>query len=268
MIYPPKINPQKEVEKITTFIKQTFVSTEKGKALVPVSGGIDSATSLFLTARALGPENVLVLYLPAKSSDPIHLKDAKLAVKTAHIPEANCCLINIGSVVQKTWRIINHYASLSKLKDHQLNRLRLANLMVRIRMLIIYDQAKALDALVVGTENRSEYLLGYFTRYGDEASDLEPLRQLYKTQVYDLAKFLSVPQEIISKEPSADLWPGQTDARELGFSYQEADPILYLFKQGKTESEITKLGYRAETVKKVLTQIKSTQFKHQVPYVP
>jgi len=266
IIYPPKINPEKEEKKITTFIKQTFTLNNKSKALVAVSGGVDSTASLFLTVKALGPKNVYALLLPSRLTDPIHLKQAQLAIKQIGLPPENYTTINIGSIIQKTWRIIKHYSTLARSENQKLNPLRLANLSARIRMILIYDHAKLLDALVIGTENLSEHLLGYYTRYGDEASDLEPIRHLYKTQVYDLARFLHMPPEILSKPPTADLWPSQSDEKELGFSYQAADPILYLKEQGKTEKEIISLGVEEKLVKMVFTQVKKMDFKHHVPY--
>ena len=280
--YLPAINPQKEILKITNFIEKTFTSNNKTRALIAVSGGIDSATVLRLSAKALGPKNVFTLCLPTKTTNPIHLKHAQLAIQATKVLEENRVVIKIGGLIQKAWRIIkrssnfhqqlvsqNTQKTLPKTEKQQfnyLNRLRLANLAARIRMLIIYDQAKLLNALVVGTENYSEHLLGYFTRFGDEASDLEPIKHLYKTQIYQLARSLKIPPIILTKEPTADLWPGQTDAQQLGFTYAQADPILYLHQQTKTEKEIIKLGYQEKLVKKVLNQVKQNHFKHLVPY--
>jgi len=136
----------------------------------------------------------------------------------------------------------------------------------RVRMVVLYDQAKLENALVVGTENYSEQMLGYFTRFGDEASDIEPIRHLYKTQVYELAKHLGVPQEIVVKEPSADLWRGQTDEGELGFSYAQADPILAMFAQGKSSEDMIKAGCDKKLVEAVLNQVRANNFKHKVPH--
>lgn len=275
----PQIDTSKETEKITHFISTTIKKASKSTALIAVSGGVDSTTALLLTAQALKPTNVIPLHLPTKITNPIHTKHAADAVSQAKIPHKNYHTIPIGSIIQKSWRIIKHYspnqpspeknsADKREVISHlnQLNRLRLANLAARIRMMVIYDQAKKLNALVVGTENLSEHLLGYFTRYGDEASDLEPLKHLYKTQVYQLAKHLKVPSEIIDKDPSADLWKGQTDAQELGFSYTDADPILNLMHQGKVETEIIDQGFDKNLVKTVFAHTNSTRFKHQVPY--
>jgi len=298
------IDQKSEEKKIAKFIGDTFNNASKNNAMVAVSGGVDSATTLLLTVKALGAKNVLALHLPSKTSDPVHTKDVIDLLTVAKIPEENRLTINIGSIVQKTWRIIKHYVQkqesgsmnhkevrhlsrgdsddeVGPLKSvdkgipdrkkingeiAKLNKLRLANISARVRMMVLYDQAKLEDALVVGTENYSEHLLGYYTRFGDEASDLEPIKQLYKTQVFELAEHLGVPKDIISKEPSADLWSGQTDEGELGFGYADADPILFMIDQGKSLAEIIKSGFEKKLVENVMRQVKANDFKHQVPY--
>jgi NAD+ synthase len=234
---------------------------------------VDSATALFVAIKALKPENVYALHLPAKNSNPIHMEHAKLVVTAAQIPATNFQMPPIGAIIQKAWRVSTKYGkypSMEGMKNgndaSQLNRLRLANLSARIRMMLLFDQAKKLDALVIGTENLSEHLLGYYTRFGDEASDIEPIRHLYKSQVIELAKYLKIPDPIIQKPPSADLWCGQTDAQELGFTYAEADPILYLQTLGKSTPEIVSQGFDATLVEQVLNQVNSTKFKTEVPY--
>ncbi len=275
----PDINPSQENQKIIEFINSTFKKTNKTKAVIAVSGGIDSATSLALVTKALSPKNILPIHLPSKTTNPKNTQDALNSIKSLNISESNLTTINISSIIQKSWRVIKHSSqnpphhkkgeSNKKEKNTPIittNKLRLANLTARIRMMLIYDHAKKNSALVVGTENFSEHLLGYFTRFGDEASDLEPIAHLYKTQVYDLAKHLQIPQEIIDKKPSADLWLRQTDEDELGFSYTDADPILYLHTQGKSIKEIIKTGFNKSLVEKVINRVNTYSFKHQVPY--
>ncbi len=279
------------------FIKKTFVETNKNTAVIGLSGGIDSATSLFLTAKALGPDHIHAFSLPAKHSNPIHQQDAQNAALAAGLPPDHFHILPIGSIIQKSWRIIRKYGKYRSMEGMESdaevqeferlsraprlresstpnsdfesltnNKLRLANLAARTRMLVLYDQAKVYDALVIGTENKSESMLGYFTRFGDEASDLEPIRHLFKTEVIDLAKHLGVPQAIIDKSPTADLWPGQTDTTELGFTYAQADPILMLLEKNQTSDQIVASGHAESLVKAVIQQVNASAFKHHVPY--
>lgn len=153
-------------------------------------------------------------------------------------------------------------------KEGGIGSIRKGNIMARVRMIFLYDFAKANNLLVVGTENKTEYYLGYFTRFGDEASDIEPIRSLYKTNVWEMAKFLEVPQEIIDKAPSANLWEGQSDEKEFGFSYSDADRILYhYFEEHIPEEGLLDLGCDKKLIDTVLGFAKKNDFKHRVPYV-
>jgi len=144
-------------------------------------------------------------------------------------------------------------------------RVRFGNIMARIRMTILFDKAKKLNSLVCGTENKTEHLLGYFTRFGDAASDIEPISHLYKTQVRQLADYLKVPKEIINKPPTAGLWDGQTDEAEFGFTYKEADQVLNLFyDQKKTFEQIRKLGFK--NAERIIKRSLNNQFKLRTPY--
>ena len=146
---------------------------------------------------------------------------------------------------------------------------RKGNVMARVRMIVLFDLSKKFNYLVMGTENKTEHLLGYYTRFGDEASDIEPLRELYKTQVFDLAKYLRVPQETINKAPTAGLWEGQTDEGEFGFSYKEADEILYLYANKKlTKKEIIAKGYGKKVIERLWWWVSKGEFKDRVPYSP
>ena len=206
------------MEKIIKFIQETFRKQGFTKAIVAVSGGIDSATSLMLAVKALGKDNVYSFQLPYKKHQLITLADSVIA--KAGIPKNQRLVINIGRPADKL------AVKLNAKKD----QVRLGNILARVRMICLFDQAKKLKALVVGTENKSEKMLGYFTRFGDEASDLEPIIHLYKTEVIQLAKKLGVPKAVIEAAPTAGLWPGQTDEQELGMIYTEIDARL---KQGK-----------------------------------
>ena len=140
--------------------------------------------------------------------------------------------------------------------------------MARMRMVVLYDLAKAMPALVIGTENKTEHLLGYYTKFGDEASDIEPLRHLYKTQVYELARYLDVPEKILSKPPTAGLWEDQTDEGEFGFTYKEVDEVLFLhFDQHVSKEAIIKRGYNKKTIERMWWWIEKGRFKDRLPVI-
>lgn len=253
-------NPVTESNRIIDFIKITFEQTQKATAVIGLSGGIDSAVSFALTARSIGADHIQAFHLPSKTTNPEHLKDIQALISNTKFPISNFHNIPIYSIIQKSWRIIKHHSPLAADDTFKAtNRLRLANLAARIRMMLLFDAAKKYDALVIGTENRSESMLGYFTRFGDSASDLEPIAHLFKTQVIEMAQYLEIPEAFIKKSPSADLWPGQTDETELGFSYAEADPILMQLDQGQTPIE--------PLAEKIIAAVNRNKFKHQVPYV-
>ena len=218
----------REVEFIRTIFKQEKVD----RAVVAVSGGIDSSVSLVLTVKALGEKNVYALQLPYKNQS---IENSDLIIDLAKIPAENRVKINIGKIVDRFG-----------VQD----KARLGNIMARVRMIYCFDLAKKLNALVVGTENKSEKLLGYYTRFGDEASDIEPIIHLYKTQVRQLAGELKIPEKIINQVPTAGLWPGQTDEGDLGFTYKGVDQVLWGKKQNK----------------KVQQRLKQVDFKKRVPY--
>lgn len=263
------------IGEILSFIKQTFTKTGKQTAIVAVSGGIDSAVSLSLVVRALGADKVHVVLLPYGEQD---MTDARAVMDFNQIPTSNQHEIQIKPIVDSIFDVVD-----GKNKNVEL---RLGNIMARARMIMLYDLAKTLDALVCGTENKSEKYLGYFTRFGDEASDLEPIQHLFKMQVRQIATELQLPQEILTKKPSAGLWQDQTDEAEFGFSYHDADKVLEIIvdKQpallerltnGKARSlEEVRDGARflsgasldSETIEKVLKHVQANWFKHQVPY--
>lgn len=245
-------NPQAEVERIAAFIKHTFAQQHKTKAVVAVSGGIDSSLSLTLTVQALGAENVTGILLPY-GEQAIAVSQEIIAFN--HLPPSNVVQLNVKPMVD---------AAAQTLSVTPGEIIRFGNLKARSRMICIYDTAKKSDALVCGTENKSEHYLGYFTRFGDAASDLEPICHLYKTQVRQVASHLQLPEEIIAQAPSAGLWEGQTDEVEMGFTYQQADEILeQLIDQHVAETQI--VG-DPNVVTKVVNQVKNMNFKLQVPY--
>ena len=225
------------------------------RAVVATSGGIDSALTLGLAARALGPENVLALMLPYRTSNPASRRDAETLVQALGVESQ---AIDISEAVD---------GYLDEL-DGPTTPVRRGNVMARTRMIATYDQSEAFDALVVGTSNKTELLLGYGTLHGDMASAANPIGDLYKTQVRQLAAALNLPAAILGKPPSADLWQGQSDEDELGFSYAAADEVLYLLiDEWYTADEIAAGGYDAAFVEEIRQRIQRTQFKRRPPVI-
>jgi len=248
------IDPEKTSEQLVTFLKTSFQKAGFTKAVIALSGGVDSATSCSLAVRALGANNVYPVLLPYGSFSMQGTLDAMSVIEALHTPPGHVTRIDIKPIVDLVPATDN---------------VRRGNLMARTRMMLLYDQAKKQNALVVGTENKTEHLLGYFTRFGDDASDIEPLRNLYKTQVYVLAKYLQLPDVVLSRVPTAGLWEGQTDEGGFGFTYKEADEILFLhFDEKKSTEEIVAAGFSKEIVDKVLARVRANDFKHHLPIIP
>ncbi|MEA3355229.1 MAG: NAD+ synthase [Patescibacteria group bacterium] len=249
-----EINPAKEVKKITDFLKTTFKSQGFKKGIVAVSGGIDSSVALALAVNALGKDNIYTLELPYKRQSIYY---STLIINQLKIPTNQKIIIKLSRSVDKLAIKLNA----------KKNRLRFGNILARTRMTCLFDQSKKLKTLVIGTENKSEKLLGYYTRFGDEASDINPISHLYKLQIIKLAKYLKIPPKIISQAPSAGLWKDQTDEKELGFSYLKADPILKLLIDKKIKpKEIIKQGYDKTLLDKITKRLLTVDFKTKVPY--
>lgn len=249
------IDSEREQKRIAEFINNVLVKTGANGIVIASSGGVDSATVLALTAKAIGKERTHALLLPCGELGSTALTRA--ANFTKQLALGNVRTIDIAPIV---------YAAADALALGDDDMVRRGNIMARIRMLAVFDYAKANNLLVSGTENKSEYLLGYFTRFGDEASDFEPIRHLYKTQIYDLARFLGVSEEIVAAKPTADLWQEQTDEKELGFSYDDADLILeQYFDELRSVSDIER---QFPDAGKVVAYTKKNHFKHEVPYLP
>lgn len=250
------LNPSKTADKIVRFIKNTVHNAGFFRVVVGLSGGVDSAVSTALGVAALGAKNIYVGLFPYGELNKEGLEDAKLVISQLDIPSSNIISLNIKPLVDSIVAL-----------DSSMDNLRRGNIMVRMRMIQLFDLSKKFNALVLGTENKTEYLLGYFTRFGDEASDLEPIRHFYKTQVKQLAIYLGIPEKIIKKPPTAGMWQGQTDEGEFGFTYEEADKILYLYADlKKSREEIEKMGFKKEVVEKVISRVEANKFKHKLPY--
>jgi len=256
-------------ELLTTFVKSTVTEAGFSRVVVAVSGGVDSATAVTLAVAALGAENVFALSLPYRDWHTDSEQRTRRLLRQLQIPESHIREMDIAPMVEAFVRAVDlRHPTQGKLLGDDLTNVRLGNIMARVRMIALFDHAKHLFALVLGTENKSEHYLGYFTRFGDEASDIEPLRNLYKTEVYQLAEHLGAPKEIRDAAPTAGLWQGQTDEGQFGFTYETADEILYgLYDAGLSPQELIQRGMDASAVERVQSWVREMAFKHDLPWL-
>lgn len=238
-------------EKLEGFIREKIQSAGFKHAVVGLSGGIDSALSCYLTTAAMGKANVLAVRMPYRTSSRESLDHAQLVVDALGIQSET---IPITGMVDP---LIERFPDMEAVRK--------GNVMARMRMIVLYDRSADFKGLVVGTGNKTEELLGYTTLFGDSACALNPLGDLYKTQVRQLGKFLGVPEVIISKPPTADLWKGQTDEGELGFTYADVDQLLFLLVDKRlTPQQCIQAGLPVSFVAKVLDTIRRSAFKRTV----
>lgn len=239
---------------LTSFVREELTKVGYTRAVVGVSGGIDSAVTCAITAEALGPENVLAVRMPYRTSSPASLADAQLLIDQLGVPSET---VEITPMVEPLF---------ARFPD--MDQRRRGNVMARQRMIILYDLSEAWHGLVVGTGNKTEAMLGYTTLYGDSACAINPLGDLYKTQVRQMAAALNIPEPIRTKPPSADLWPDQTDEGEMGFSYDEVDQVLFLlFDQGYTIPEVVEQGFAEPFVRRVWKIVQKNQYKRLTPVI-
>jgi NAD+ synthase len=237
---------------LTEFIRSEITRVDYSRAVVNLSGGIDSAVSFMLSVEALGPKNVLAIRLPYKTSSTDSLEHAQMLIDQFGCP----------SVTIPITEMVDPFIA----REPEMSEIRKGNIMARARMIVAYDQSEAFKGLVVGTGNKTEILLGYTTLYGDSACAFNPIGDLYKTQVRQLARAMGIPEPIIAKPPSADLWTGQTDEGELGFTYTEVDKLLYLLvDQRYRPEECIEAGFKEEFVRQVFERIRKNQFKRVLP---
>lgn len=237
---------------LTGFIRSEITRMGFSRAVIGLSGGIDSAVSCFLAAEALGGQNVLAVRMPYRTSSPDSLEDAQRVIDATGVQSLT---VDITPMVEPLFQ-----------RFADMDNMRRGNIMARQRMIILYDQSAAFGGLVVGTGNKTEILLGYTTLYGDSACAINPIGDLYKTQLRQLAEALGVPESIRRKAPSADLWAGQTDEGELGYTYAEVDQLLYLLvDQRYTPQECIEAGFEAAFVHKVVERMRRNQFKRILP---
>jgi len=248
------INPALVRKILTRFIKSEITRTGLQHAVIGLSGGIDSALAAFLAAEALGPENVLGVRMPYRTSSQDSLDHALLVIEALGIPHKTLPITAMAD------GLMAH--------DPQMSPMRKGNIMARCRMVTLYDQSEAFGGLVIGTGNKTEILLGYSTLFGDSAHAINPIGDLYKAQVRQLSQAMGVPQPILDKAPSADLWAGQTDEQELGFTYEEADKLLYLLvDQRYTPQECVEAGFAPLFVETVTRRIRRNHFKRVMPVI-
>lgn len=240
---------------LTRFLHNEITKAGFSRAVLGLSGGIDSALSCYLAAAALGPENVLAIRMPYRASSADSLEHAQLVIDDLGVANET---VEITAMVEPLFELT---------PDMDANRK--GNVMARARMIVLYDRSAAFQGLVVGTSNKTEMLLGYGTIFGDLASAVNPLGDLYKTQIRQLSRAIGVPQALIDKAPSADLKPNQTDEGELGFTYAEVDQLLYLLIDERySPEEAVAAGFAAAFVDKVLTMVRRAHYKRTMPVIP
>jgi NAD+ synthase len=236
------------------FIHSEVCKVGLSRVVLGLSGGVDSAVSAALAARALGPENVVGVMMPYKSSSAESLSDALAVAKSTGIET---------KTVEITDQIDAYFSG-----DPDASNVRRGNKMARERMTILYDLSAEQGALVLGTSNKTELLLGYGTLFGDMASALNPIGDLYKMQVWGIGKRLGLPDAVIDKVPSGDLWEGQTDEGELGFAYGEVDALLYrMIDERATQTELEAQGFDLAFIDRVRDMVQGSQFKRRLPVI-
>jgi NAD+ synthase len=249
-----KLNAELVRDLLVRFIHDETTNAGFTKAVLGVSGGVDSAVSAVLAAEALGKDNVLGVMMPYTTSSPQSAEDARLLMEK----------IGIRSELVSIDKMVDGYCSEQKITDS----LRRGNVMARARMIVLYDISARERALVIGTSNKTEILVGYGTQHGDLASAINPVGDLYKSQIWQLAETLGIPKQIIDKAPSADLWEGQTDEQEMGVTYADLDALLYeMIDERRSDAELVSDGFKEELIQKIRGTIQRNQFKRRPPVI-
>ena len=250
------INPEEVSVVIKDFIKTYVNNSGCNGVVIGLSGGVDSALVALLCKQALGKNKTKCIFLPDESTPKNDLKHLELLVKKLDL---SCKKIDISHIVQE---ISKHTAVKS-------DKFALANIKARTRMIFLFEYANMTKSLVCGTSNKSELLVGYFTKYGDGGVDIQPIGDLYKTQVWELAKYLRIPNVIISKKPTAGLWKGQTDEGELGLQYKDLDWILFCLERKMDVADIAKnLGFKKPVVERIKNMRVKSHHKRHSPLIP
>lgn len=248
-----RIDPEQVASAITESIRGFLSDARMQNIVLGLSGGVDSAVVAALCVRAAGADAVTPFLLPYRTSSPASEKDARVVAAHLGIPPEK---VDLTEMAEPFFQLV------------QPDAVRKGNALARLRMLVLFDVAKHRSALVAGTGNKTETLMGYCTWYGDSACSFLPIAALYKSQVWQLAEHLGLPEEVIRKAPTADLWPGQTDEEELGLSYEEMDLILHsLVDLRQSPEQVVSAGFSGERVNKTIDTMKRTEFKRRLPPV-
>jgi NAD+ synthase len=249
-----QINTSLARDILVRFVRDAVHKNGFERAVIALSGGIDSALSAFISAEALGPQNVLAIQMPYQTSSPQSMSDGQAVIEALGIQH---------DVVEITPMVEPLFA-----RYPDMNNLRRGNIMARQRMIILYDQSVAFGGLAMGTSNKTETLLGYTTIFGDNAAAIQPITDLYKNQVFQLAEAMGIPDSILNKPPSADLWEGQTDEGELGYTYDSVDQLLFLMVDERyTIEECVDEGFEENFVRQVWQQVRRNHYKRTQPNV-
>ena len=239
---------------LVDFIHDEVTNAGFAHAVVGLSGGVDSALVAFLTREALGKEHVLAVLMPYSTSSADSIIDATAVVDQLGIRHER---VDITAMVDAFVA-----------RGGEMDNIRKGNVMARMRMTLLYDISSRERALVIGTSNKTEIMLGYGTQFGDIACAINPIGDLYKTQVWRIARAIGVPAGIVEKKPTADLWVGQTDEGELGFAYKLVDQLLYsMVDERRTDDELVEMGFERRFIEKVQGMIRRNQFKRRPPVI-
>ena len=250
---PPALDAEFTVRALALSLSQMLEDAGRSGFVVGLSGGVDSALAAAVAARAVGPQAVHALFLPGPGTPEVSADNARSVAE------------HLGLALETVPLAPLMDAMPFPAEAHR----RRGNFTARLRMAILYDRAAALDALVLGTSNKSEMALGYTTLWGDMAADCWPLGDLYKTQVLAIARAIGLSEEVVGRPPSAELWEGQTDEEELGFTYRDADRVLYTYLEGRHRpEEIAGHAAEAALVERVLQRVREQAFKRRLPHVP
>jgi NAD+ synthase len=249
------IDPQEIKAILTSFIKTYVHNAGSSSVVLGLSGGVDSAVTALLCKEALGAKNVQCVFMPDEATPASDTRHQQLLVKTFHL---HCTTIDIAPFVHQF-----------QAAHERLKRLTIANIKPRVRMILLYEIANETGSMICGTSNKSEMLVGYFTKYGDGGVDFQSLGDLYKTQVCQLARYLKIPEPIIKKPPTAGLWLGQTDEKELRMNYATLDKILYGLELKLKDEEIQKeASVTRSQVDRIRNMRVKSQHKRRTPMIP